>query len=144
MKKCLMNVVTLDINPENKPDIVADAEDMKVVGDKSFDVVYSCHFLEHVYNPEKVLRECNRILKPKRILFFIVPVVPLNRLWKDGDKYNLHQHSFTRENIENLLKRTGFELIEFHYRLWIKPKFLERFLGNLLRKGDIFFIARKV
>jgi len=96
MKKYLMNVVTLDINPENKPDIVADAEDMKitvadakdmkVISDKSFDVVYSCHFLEHVYNPEKVLKECNRILKPSGILFFIVPVVPLNRLWKDGDE----------------------------------------------------------
>ncbi len=40
---------------------------------ESFDVVYSCNVLEHVHDPEGVIKEAIRILKPGGYLFFVVP-----------------------------------------------------------------------
>lgn len=143
MKSYYPSIKTFDIDPRMKPDILGDADNMDMIKNDTYDVVYSCHFLEHVYNPEKVLKECNRVLKPGGILYFCVPVVDINRIWKDGDEWNTHQHHFTKMNITNLLNSTGFKLVKFEYRLWIKPIILEVFLGNLLKKGDIFFVAEK-
>lgn len=41
--------------------------------DSSFDVVYSTNVLEHVQEPERVILESLRVLKPEGILQFIVP-----------------------------------------------------------------------
>lgn len=136
-------VKTLDIMLVTKPDIVADAENMKPVKKESFDIIYSSHFLEHSYRPEKVMSECHRVLKKRGIIFFVVPVVKLDKLWKDEDDWNTHQHHFTKENIKNLLDGL-FRLVHFEYRLWVKPYFLETILGNLTQKGDIIFIAEKI
>lgn len=41
--------------------------------DNSFDIVYSSNVLEHVRNPEQVLAEAIRVLKPNGYLFFVIP-----------------------------------------------------------------------
>lgn len=41
--------------------------------DNSFDIVYSTNVLEHVDDPEKVLKEAVRVLKPGGTLLFIYP-----------------------------------------------------------------------
>ena len=81
MKKYFPGVKLLDIDNRWNPDFLCDAEDMKPIADRTFDIIYSSHFFEHVYRPEKILMECHRILKKNGLLFFIVPVVRLDRLW---------------------------------------------------------------
>ncbi|MBS3050649.1 MAG: methyltransferase domain-containing protein [Candidatus Aenigmarchaeota archaeon] len=134
MKKYFPGIVELDLDRKWNPDILCDAEDMKHVKPGTFDAIYSSHFFEHVYRPEKVLKECNRVLRKNGKLVFIVPVVDINRLWLDGDKWNLHQHHFNRRNITNLLNLSGFRLVKFEYRLWVKPFYLEKPLGSLSRR----------
>lgn len=38
--------------------------------DESFDVVVTMDFLEHVYEPEKIVAECARVLKPHGLFFY--------------------------------------------------------------------------
>ncbi|HIG97372.1 MAG TPA: class I SAM-dependent methyltransferase [Candidatus Aenigmarchaeota archaeon] len=144
MKKYFPKIIELDLDNKWRPDVLCDAEDMKPIKSNTFDIIYSSHFFEHVYKPEKVLVECNRVLKMNGKLIFIVPVVNINRLWLDGDKWNLHQHHFNKKNLTNLLNLSGFRMINFEYRLWVKPFCLEKPLGCLFRKGDIIFTAEKV
>lgn len=63
----------LDINPEAKPDIVASMLDMGDIG--PFDMVYSCHALEHLYAHQVVLalEEYLRVLKPGGVAVVFVP-----------------------------------------------------------------------
>ncbi len=67
--------VTLDIDPDVRPDIVATMADMQPVPDESHDAVYSAHNLEHLY-PHEVslaLREFRRVLKPGGFALIVVP-----------------------------------------------------------------------
>jgi SAM-dependent methyltransferase len=66
-------VVRLDIDPRSEPDILASMTDMGEIG--SFDVVYCCHALEHLY-PHEVglaLKEFLRVLKPGGYAVIMVP-----------------------------------------------------------------------
>ena len=68
-----VNETTLDINPNLNPDIVASMTDMGDIG--KFDIVYSCHCLEHVYHHEakQALREMYRVLEDGGTAIVIVP-----------------------------------------------------------------------
>lgn len=67
--------VTLDIDPDVRPDIVASMADMQSVPDESHDAVYSAHNLEHLYPHEvpRALREFHRVLKPDGFALIVVP-----------------------------------------------------------------------
>jgi SAM-dependent methyltransferase len=63
----------LDIDPAMQPDIVASFTDMGDIG--PFDVIYSCHTLEHLHPREvdQALKECLRVLVPGGTAIIIVP-----------------------------------------------------------------------
>lgn len=74
--------------------------------DNSFDTAFGTEVLEHCPEPEVVLREVYRALKPNGIFFFTVPF-----LW------NLHEvphdeYRYTPFSLERHLKNSGFESIE--------------------------------
>lgn len=55
------------------PDIVADAENLEILGDASEDFIIASHLLEHLPNPIKTLKEFYRILKTGGILYMNIP-----------------------------------------------------------------------
>lgn len=63
-KKKNIQLQTLDINPDYKPDIVCDLTDMAVFQDNSVDLFVVLEVLEHVQNPQKAVNEIFRVLKP--------------------------------------------------------------------------------
>jgi SAM-dependent methyltransferase len=70
--------VTLDIDPAVGPDHVASLTDMRaVLGDASFDAVWSSHSLEHLYGFELLdaLCEFRRVLKPDGFALVTCPDV---------------------------------------------------------------------
>src|SRR6202022_3497261 len=66
---------TIDINPDNKPDIVADARALEMIGDGEADEFYASHVLEHFSWPESilVLKEWTRVLRHGGVLKVAVP-----------------------------------------------------------------------
>lgn len=58
------SVVSLDIRPEARCDLVADLCEMPQVADGSFDLVFASHVLPHLHNLHGALSEIARILTP--------------------------------------------------------------------------------
>jgi SAM-dependent methyltransferase len=87
------------------PDVFWDGQRMPFE-QNSFDCVISTEVLEHVYNPEIMLAEILRILKPGGIIFLTTPFV-----------WNLHERPFdyyryTPFSLEKILEEAGFEDIK--------------------------------
>jgi len=68
-------VVAVDIEPGPGVDLVADAHDLHMVPDNSVDYVTTISVLEHVRNPQQVVREIYRILKPGGLIYVNVPFI---------------------------------------------------------------------
>ena len=88
-----------------KPDFTWDGRVMPFEND-SFDCAIGTEVLEHCPDPEIVLKEVCRVLKPNGIFFFTVPF-----LW------NLHEvphdeYRYTPFSLERHLKNSGFKDIE--------------------------------
>ncbi len=67
--------VRLDIDPAVKPHIVSSITDMNAVQNRSVDVVWSAHNLEHLYAHEVILalQEFYRVLKPNGLVMITLP-----------------------------------------------------------------------
>lgn len=67
--------VRLDIDPSVNPDIVSSITEMNTVPDRSVDVVWSAHNLEHLYAEEVILalQEIYRVLKTNGMVMITLP-----------------------------------------------------------------------
>ena len=75
--------------------------------DNSVDIVYSKSFLEHLPNPEPILEECYRILKPNGRILHLVPDWEANyKIYFDD---HTHKTPFTMTTMRDLYKICGFE-----------------------------------
>lgn len=83
---------------------------------QEFDAVFSLEMLEHVYDPQKVLREARRVLKKGGYGVFLVPTDNAlfkivwylwghyrGKIWKDT-----HIQSFQHSSLEDAVKKAGF------------------------------------
>ncbi len=130
-----------------KPDFYWDGVQMPFENER-FDSVIATEVLEHCPDPEVILKEINRVLKPGGYFFFTVPF-----LW------NLHEvphdeYRYTPFSLERHLKNSGFSEIEIKATggwhaamaqmlgLWVrrssmsnrKRKLLSRILLPIIRK----------
>ncbi|HMT14084.1 MAG TPA: methyltransferase domain-containing protein [Aestuariivirga sp.] len=61
---------------ENKPcgqQIIADAVDLSVIADESYDLLIASHVIEHIANPIRALKEWRRTLKPGGVAVIVAP-----------------------------------------------------------------------
>lgn len=134
-----------------------------------FDLVIMKHSLEHVHNPDKVIKEVRRIMKSDGLLFIGVPNIDsfVSRLtkekWVDLD-IPRHLFHFTPLTISILLNKNGFHIERIYHKLKVSrrslnaliattplhfflPKSFKKILGiifSLLYKGEnIVVYARK-
>lgn len=88
--------------------VLADVFDNKLpFEDASFDLIYSKSFLEHLPNPETILQECIRILKPGGRILNLVPDWEANfKIYFDD---HTHKTPFTTTTMRDLYRICGFE-----------------------------------
>lgn len=97
---------------------VADAEELPFKRDE-FDAVFCFEVLEHVFSPQKVLKETKRVLKRNAYAVFLVPTENLlfkiiwffwentkGWIWK-----GTHVQKFTNLQLNKLIEKTGFKII---------------------------------
>lgn len=65
----------LDIDPDRKPDIVADASNMHMIADETYDYVFAMEVFEHIPTPQAAIDEVYRVLKKDGKLIFSTPFI---------------------------------------------------------------------
>jgi len=105
-----VNVINIDKDPFNNPDVVRDVEKGLPFDDNSITEIYSEHFLEHL-NPDNVnffMFECWRVLKNGGLFKAIVPI---GESWNSSPfhktHFNRHTPLFFTE--WNNLAHSGYE-----------------------------------
>lgn len=95
-------ITSVDIINERKPDIIADLENGLPVLDNKFDYVMCFNLLEHIYNHQKVVNECFRVLKSGGTLLGAVPFI-------------MHYHAdpndyfrYTHQTLQKIFQTAGF------------------------------------
>lgn len=91
----------VNIDKNTDPDFLCNAEDIPVESE-TFDVALLCELLEHVENPEKVLKETQRILKKGGALILSIPF--LYPIHADPEDYQ----RWTSTKLRLILKSLGF------------------------------------
>ncbi len=97
-----MEVTSVDMTRDRKPDVVADLEQGIPLADQSFDSVLCFNLLEHIFNHERLIGDSYRVLKPGGRLVGYVPFL-----------VNFHPDPFdyfryTRQALERLMQNAGF------------------------------------
>jgi cyclopropane fatty-acyl-phospholipid synthase-like methyltransferase len=122
------------------------------LGDKGFDAVFMCDFIEHVRDPLAVLKKASNLLHPEGWLVITTPDggSPSCRIMgASWPHYNVeHLYCFSRGNLANILLRAGFTVV--HYRAARKVVTLEYICHHLkarprpLITGAVRLLARCV
>lgn len=91
--------------------------------------------LEHLADPDAMLEECRRVLKPGGHLYLTVPAY--QALWSDEDIFARHERRYTRASLTRELERAGFEIsyIGYYFRILVLPILLLRALPFRLRRS---------
>ena len=82
-----------------------------------FDAITLSHTIEHLFDPEKILMECMRILKPGGKLVVVTPNVEsvgaalFGSFWR-GWEPPRHLHMFSVKSLKCFLSRAGFDVTE--------------------------------
>lgn len=110
--------------------------------DNSFDVVCTMDFLEHIDDPERVIKECSRILKPGGLFFYQtfnrnflawLVVIKFMEWFVPNTPKNLHviELFIKPKELEAMLKGSALSVLE--WKGW-GPKFDRHFAESLYKK----------
>lgn len=150
-----------------KVDVVDDGQELKKFKNNSQDFVIANHFLEHVIDPIKTLKNFYRILKPEGIIYMAVPdkrftfdrlrpVTPLNRLkafYKNPAKAEAGKWPMFLESAKWIEAKSGAEIVKraqelkdqkfsIHFNVWSQHDLLELILYVIGEYGfDLDFEA---
>lgn len=86
--------------------------------DHLFDAVFCAEVIEHLLDPEIMIRECHRVLKRSGMLFVSTPyhaklknlVIAAFAFERHFDPTGPHIRFFTPESLQRLLSRSGFRM----------------------------------
>lgn len=87
--------------------------------ENSIDAIGVFDVVEHIENDQLFLEKLNHFLQPKGYLFITVPA--FNTLWSNEDKNVGHFKRYTRKSMNELLTKTGFEVVQSSYLFSILP-----------------------
>jgi len=120
------DVISIDIDPDRKPDMVMDATNMSF-DDASFDAVYMMEVLEHVMEPKAALAEIERVRKEGGRFVMSTPFV-----------FGIHEEPwdfwrFMRHGLEHLL--SNFEIGSIRARNLYYRSIIVLFMRTIFSPG---------
>ncbi|MEM7819495.1 MAG: class I SAM-dependent methyltransferase [Candidatus Aenigmatarchaeota archaeon] len=84
-----------------------------------FDTITLFDVIEHLPDPKKTLKECNRIMKKNGLLIIQTPAIDSIYAKIKGKNWEYfgiqHLNYFSKKSLETLLKKTGFKIIKIYY-----------------------------
>ncbi|MBI4992204.1 MAG: methyltransferase domain-containing protein [Candidatus Harrisonbacteria bacterium] len=95
--------IGIDFYPHEMVDVVADVTKPLPIRDESCDIVFLSNVLEHIPEPQPLLDECYRILKPRGYIIGAVPF--LMQIHQEPYDFN----RYTDFMLERMLAHSGFE-----------------------------------
>jgi len=111
----------------------ADAEDLSLFADESFDGVVSFSVLRYVPNLDKALREIYRVTRKggKVALDFPNSQCPWFKLMKNrfGVENHIYDHFFTSKGLRGMFEEAGFTSVEACKIMFTHYTFSPKFLG---------------
>ena len=126
------------------------SSDLMPFKDKSFDLIICKDVLEHLINPEHLVREMYRLLKTNGTLLIHVPNhFPIWGRWKfllnndidtfsyfkESDRHNFpHIRFYTYSSIVNLVKKIGFNKVENISYFFSQPPKIHRLMSKKIQK----------
>lgn len=156
------------------PAVACSALDEYDAPDASFDVITMWDVIDHLAQPDPVLRNCQRLLREDGILFIRTPNISIQlprakmgRVWRGrGGRQSVlqphdHMHHYSAASIRRLLGRNGFDLAEFAHlhpvetgrdrldkwpkRIWCGAvTALARVTAGHVNLDNLFVVARKL
>jgi ubiquinone/menaquinone biosynthesis C-methylase UbiE len=118
--------------------------------DRSFDLIYCSHVLEHVPEDRKAMRECNRVLADDGMAILIVPIMaektiedptitdPKERLRLFGQEDHVRKYG---PDYSERLQEAGFRVEVITPANFLNQEEVVRF--GLAHTGSRLFICRK-
>ncbi len=117
------NCFGVDVNPRKIEGVITKQTDLNDnISDfgVEFDVIFAGEVIEHIFDDEKFIRDCGKILKPNGLLIITTPNLGFiaNRLLMLFGKMPMfvyapyHYHIYNKEIIENLIRQEGFEIVK--------------------------------
>lgn len=76
--------------------------------DASFDLVTALDVIEHVDDDAAILREAQRLLRPRVILAITTPA--FQWLWSHNDVLNAHKRRYTARQLRERIEQAGFRI----------------------------------
>ncbi len=135
------NRLTIDIDPQRKPDVIGDAHNLPFK-DGEFSLVLCTEVLEHTLEPQKVINEIKRVLKTGgRVILTTRFVYPLHDTPHDYwrfTKYGLLKLFEGWETVEISSETGSFSTIA---ALLQRMSFQSTFRLNKLVKGVLFILV---
>jgi len=126
------NTVSVEYDPEVYRQMVeryhqlkiseGNTEDLKNFEDKSFDLVYCCHVLEHLPYPEKAIKEARRVLKKGGVYIIGIPngdhlndkILRIIQMIFYGN-YD-HLQRFNLRTMSEILEQNSFDVVKISAR----------------------------
>jgi len=106
-----------------------------------YDLICMCDFLEHVKDPDKILKSSYEILKKKGFLLITVPAYMW--MWTDFDVRSGHVKRYVRKELISKVERAGFKPIYSTYFMTFLFIFaiIIRKIINPIKKGNNEFLG---
>jgi len=106
--------ISADFKPSNefhreKPDVYINDKQETGIRNETCDCVFITEVLEHIYEPEKALRDIHRILKPGGAVIGSVPFIQNEH----ETPYDFHR--YTSFSLERMLTKSGFKEVKIDY-----------------------------
>ena len=126
-------VVNLDINSYKDVDIIGDARNIPFKT-ASFDAIISNSVLEHIYETDRVIDECDRVLKKGGYIFMCVPQVC-------GRHHKIDYHRWTIPGLRRMFH--GYDVVDKGVVLG-PGMFIGHLAASLFRSLTPFKVLNKI